>query len=52
LSIKQVAQEFTASALAGLANNEEHAASPLPEPSKRQTPVSARVRVDRPGPGA
>jgi len=52
LTIKEMAQEFTASALAGLAKNEEHAARLLPEPSKRQTPVSARVRVDRPGPQA
>jgi TetR/AcrR family transcriptional regulator, cholesterol catabolism regulator len=49
LSIKQVAQEFTALALAGLAKNEQqHTSRPVTVPRNRPTRSSAGVGIDSP----
>jgi len=52
LSIKEVAQEFTALALAGLAKNEQQLGKTPTGLRKRQTRPSVRVGVDRPDPRA
>jgi len=52
LSIKEVAQEFTALALAGLAKNEQQLRRTSTGLRKRQTRPSVRVGVDRPDPRA